>query len=71
MKHISVSSTSLSSVGYDVRSKILEIKFNNGSTYKYFNVPEMIYEALMKADSHGKYFDSKVKKGGYRYERVR
>lgn len=70
MKRIAVSSSNLASVGYDVTSCILEIEFNNGSTYQYFDVPSHEHEGLMNADSHGKYFDAYIKKGGYRFAKV-
>jgi hypothetical protein len=50
---------------------ILEIEFQHGGGYQYFNVPESEYIGLMKADSHGKYFDAHIKKGGYQYKKIR
>ena len=70
MERNSVSSSNLASVGYDVSLKILEVEFNNGSIYQYFNVPESVYNGLMNASSHGSYFDSNVKKAGYSYKKV-
>jgi len=57
----SVSSTDLSSIGYDLESKTLEIEFKSGGIYQYFNVPEYVYEALLNASSHGKYFNQNIK----------
>ncbi len=71
MDRTSVSSTNLKSVGYDPEDMILEIEFHDGGVYQYFNVPESKYEGLMKADSHGKYFDAHIKKGSYRYKKIR
>ena len=34
-----VSSSNLASVGYDASSMTLEVGFNNGSVYQYYNVP--------------------------------
>lgn len=70
MRRITVSSSNLASVGYDVTSCILEVEFNNGSIYQYFDVPSHEHEGLMNADSHGKYFDANIKKGGYRFARM-
>jgi len=70
MNRISVTSSNLRSVGYDLVSKTLEIEFNNGSVYQYFDVPKSIYDGLMNAESHGKYFDANIKKAGYQYSRV-
>jgi len=71
MDRTPVSSTNLKSVGYDTENMVLEIEFHNGGIYQYFNVPESKYEGLMKADSHGKYFDAYIKKGGYRFKKIR
>ena len=71
MNRTPVSSSNLASVGYDPENMILEIEFQLGGVYQYFNVPESGYNRLMKADSHGKYFDAHIKKGGYRYRKIR
>lgn len=56
-----VSSTNLRSVGYDGNMRLLEIEFNSGGLYQYLNVPEMIYNGLMSASSHGEYFHRNIK----------
>ena len=61
MKRKSVESSNLASVGYDSAKKILEIEFTHGGIYQYFDVPQKVYDELMKADSHGKYFVHNVK----------
>ncbi len=71
MNRTPVSSSNLGSVGYDVESRILEIEFNSGSVYQYFDVPASVYEGLMSAESHGKYFDAHIKKACYQFEKVR
>ena len=70
MNRTPVSSSNLASVGYDASQQILEIEFLTGSVYQYFNVPQAIYEGLMAADSHGRYFDANIKKAGYSYKRI-
>ncbi|AZT25065.1 TPA: KTSC domain-containing protein [Salmonella enterica] len=66
-----VSSSNLRSVGFDVRTSVLEIEFNNGTVYQYFNVSETVYTGLMSASSKGSFFDLHVKKAGYRYQQIR
>lgn len=56
-----VSSSDIESVGYDQGSGLLEIEFHSGGIYQYFNVPVTIYENLMFASSHGKYFHQNIK----------
>lgn len=71
MNRTSVSSSNLASVGYDPKNMILEIEFHNGGIYQYLNIPESVYNGLMSADSHGKYFDTYIKKGGYSFKKIR
>lgn len=71
MERTFVSSSNLRSVGYDSDEETLEIEFHNGGIYQYFGVPEHRYEGLMNASSKGSYFDSYIKKAGYRYRKIR
>lgn len=61
MKRQSVESSNLSSIGYDAENETLEVQFNHGGVYQYFDVPENVYEELMNADSHGRYFVQNIK----------
>lgn len=69
MEMISVSSSNVSAIGYDDDTSTLQIGFNDGSLYQYFDVPRQIYEGLLGADSVGRYLNQNVK-GIYRYSRV-
>jgi len=66
-----VESSNLASIGYNSETKILEVEFCEGSIYHYYNVPQREYEGLLNAESHGKYLDMHVKKGGYSYSRIK
>ena len=70
MKRTNVSSSNIASIGYDSDRRVLEIEFLNRSVYQYFSVPENLFNGLMRADSHGSYFDSYNKKAGFRYQRI-
>lgn len=70
MNRVSVSSSNIASIGYDASRRVLEIEFLNGSVYQYSSVPESLYNGLMNASSHGSYFDSHIKKGGFAYRRI-
>ncbi|PKP14055.1 MAG: KTSC domain-containing protein [Bacteroidetes bacterium HGW-Bacteroidetes-3] len=70
MKRQSVESSNLASIGYDAANEILEVEFNHGGVYQYFDVPENVYEELMNADSHGQYFDRNIKKAGYEFQKI-
>ena len=70
MERISVASTTMNSVGYDIESRILEIEFTGGVIYQYFDVPEDIYLDLMSAESKGRYFNLVVKPLGFDYHQL-
>ena len=69
MKWIPVSSSNLLRVRYDESTNTLEIEFVGGRIYQYFDVPPQVFEGLISASSHGKYFAQSIK-GQYRYARV-
>ncbi len=64
-----VSSSNLKSVGYSPIQMVLEVEFLNGSIYRYSSVPQRIYEALMTASSHGKFFCRFIR-NNFRYQRI-
>jgi len=70
MTRTPVSSSNLSSIGYDDSSGTLEIAFKTGGVYQYHNIPGSIYLALMAAPSHGTYFDRNIKRGGYSFTKI-
>ena len=70
MKRETVNSSNLRSVGYDRSTQTLEVEFNSGGIYQYSQVPENIYNGLMDASSHGRYFNHAIK-NKYPTRRVR
>lgn len=68
MERRSVSSSNLSSVGYDSDTNTLEIEFNSGTVYRYFDVPVHVYDDLMNSGSHGSFFSHNIK-NTYSYEK--
>lgn len=61
MQRQSVSSSNLASIGYDAENEILEVEFNHGGVYQYFDVPSHVYDELMDASSHGVYFSANIR----------
>ena len=59
MQMIPVNSSNLSSVGYE--NGVLYITFHHGGTYWYQGVPKTVYDELINAPSHGKYFHAFIK----------
>ncbi len=51
-----VDSTALRAVSYNADSQILEIEFQSGEVYRYFEVPAEVYWELIEAESRGRYF---------------
>jgi KTSC domain len=61
MKRKPVVSSVISEVGYESTSRTLEIMFKSGAIYLYYFVPDEIHAGLMKAASHGTYFNRHIK----------
>jgi uncharacterized protein CbrC (UPF0167 family) len=55
-----VESSMIHAVGYDEEAQTLEVVFNTGKTYQYFEVPSDTYEGLMESDSKGSYMRNYV-----------
>ena len=64
-----VESEMLEAVGYDARSRVLEVIYNKGGRYRYKRVPPFEYDGLMSAESIGQYMHKRII-GRYPYERV-
>lgn len=62
MNHVEVKSTDIASVAYDEEKKLLEVKFRRGDKiYTYRDVPKLVYEGILNAQSAGAYFAVAVK----------
>lgn len=59
MDMIPVSSSDLSSVGYE--NGTLRIRFHSGGVYDYLGVPASVFRTLLNAPSIGKYFHANIK----------
>ena len=70
MERLTVDSSNLESIGYDVESQILEVEFKHRSVYQYFGVPKDVYLKLMNADSHGVFFSANIR-NVYKCEKVK
>ena len=70
MDRIPVSSSNISSIGYDSQSATLEVEFTSTEIYQYFNVPEHLYQGLMAAPSKGQFLNDYIK-FSYRYQKIR
>jgi hypothetical protein len=64
-----VISSALTNVSYDPKSGVLEVRFVTGRVYQYLNVPEDVFEKLMRAESKGIFFNAHIR-GHYRYHEL-
>ena len=61
MQRTRVSSSVISSVGYDERQSVLEVEFQSGAVYDYFDVPPKVYRDLLKASSKGSFVSRRIR----------
>jgi hypothetical protein len=50
----------LRAVGYDRKSRIMEVLFNTGQVYQYENVPSSEFNGLLNAKSKGEYMHANI-----------
>ena len=73
-----ITSTNVDKMKYDTETKILVIRFNDGSYYTYYSVPEKIYDHIRNGNSVtlkgetpsvGSAVHKYLKRGGYKYKK--
>ena len=63
-----VVSSLLSSMGYSIEAT-LDLEFRSGAIYRYFAVPQAVFQELIAAESKGAYFNRHVR-NRFRYQRL-
>jgi hypothetical protein len=66
MEKQSLESSVVRAAGY---TYVLEIEFQSGRIYQYFDVPEGIYNAFLDSESKGKYFNAHIR-GKFPYREI-
>jgi hypothetical protein len=61
MKRKQVNSSMLASAGYDAKTKTLELEFNGGAVWQYYEFPKSCYHEFISAESLGRYFLHNIK----------
>lgn len=61
MERNPVTSSMVLSIGYDETSQTLEVEFRSNLVYQYYDVPPVIYEQLLAAESAGTFINTQVK----------
>ena len=64
-----LASTAIISAGYDPATQQLELEFRNGRVYRYSEVPQGVYDFLLRTPSKGGYVNRMID-GKYRHEDV-
>ena len=64
-----VESSSVDSIGYDPGTRRLYVRFVGGRGYVYYDVDQAVFDALLGADSKGRFVNSEIK-GAYDYRRL-
>lgn len=60
MQRKNVDSSSIKSVGHTEKDG-LEIEFTSNAVYRYPTVPASVYQALLQAESVGKFFGANIR----------
>lgn len=63
-----VRSSLLSSVGYSIDAA-LDLELRSGAVYRYFAVPQAVFDGLITAESKGIYFNRNIR-NRFRYQRL-
>lgn len=56
-----IESSMIRSIGFDSASSTLEIEFNSGAIWQYYDFPESQWHEFENTDSQGKFFHSNIK----------
>ena len=70
VERVAVESSSLLTIGFARETRVLEIEFRSGATYRYLGVAPAVFEELKKAESKGRYFAQFIR-GKYDFQRIR
>jgi hypothetical protein len=61
MDMIPVHSSAITAVGYDAATRLMKIRFVEGNTYDFCNVPRSVFDGLLRAASKGGYYSKHIR----------
>jgi hypothetical protein len=61
MNRVQLYSSTLASAQYHSRRRWLDLEFQSGEVYRYFQVPAECYQELLDAESKGRYFNQNIR----------
>ena len=67
-QRVVLDSSAIAIATYDSDERTLDLQFCEGNNYRYFNVPQFVFEALRTAESAGAFWNSV--KQNYRYQQL-
>ncbi len=67
-KRTKLDSSAIAFATYDFEDCTLDLEFREGNNYRYSNVPQFVFEALLKAESAGAFWNGV--KDNYRHQRL-
>ncbi|HEY1769575.1 MAG TPA: KTSC domain-containing protein [Chthoniobacterales bacterium] len=67
-KRVTLDSSAIAAVTYDSERFTLDVQFREGEAYRYFAVPQFVFEALLAAGSAGAFWNRV--KDNYRHKRL-
>ena len=70
MERRKVNSSKIRSVGYDERSRVLEVEHSDGSIYQYSGVSHEVYRRMMAAPTIASFYHDRIEEE-FRRQRVR
>jgi len=56
-----VESSMIRSIGYDIENSILEIEFNSGAIWQYYDFPQSLWYEFENSESKGQFFHREIK----------
>lgn len=68
MQRTPVLSSNICSIGYDSSQAVLEVEFTSGDVYRYYGVPQYLYEQFMGSASKGEFLHDHIR-DSYRYQK--
>ncbi|HSX29114.1 MAG TPA: non-canonical purine NTP pyrophosphatase [Candidatus Saccharimonadales bacterium] len=69
MQRLPVESSDIVSLGYDPKTRVLEIEFKGQRVYQYLDVAPDVYERFVRTDSYGEFFFAHITKH-YRFKKI-
>jgi lysyl-tRNA synthetase class 2 len=61
MRREAVVSSVITSLGYERETNTMEVEFKTGRVYRYFMIPEGVFQELLRSESIGRHFNKEIR----------